>query len=536
MKYQLAYRQWIDETGRKVPNDFERISFSKQAWIHDKYPYNEERIEDAINWIQKYYYLTNPTVEPVKLEPPQKWWLEIIFGYDDEKGNPLIHEFFLNMGRGSAKSTFIAMVLEYMTIKYPVQKAENLIVAYDNLQARHVYDSIISQMQFSPLIHILNKKRRFRTNRRGIIFDDKMNSIMVQTNDEKRAQGGASFVNVFDEVHTYQNNIVESVNTGSEMKRDYFLSIYITSGGTVRGGLYDEMLKRFEGEEEFHNPRSFACLYRLDSIDEIADSDNWSKALPLLDITPKKDAVQLKINNAKNSIDEQTRIAAFVFGLKMSSTSSFLTYEQSQESVYNFEDVWNGAEVTCGIDISLTDDLTAFAFRTVKNGMAYYHVMTFATEKKFSNLEDKQRFYYQKGLDEGSLFLTDKDFIDVNECFAYFDEFVQKHDISIQKIGYDPSRYEMLKDLFDKYIFDKDDENQIRIRQGYAMSDYWKIFRNEERIHAQQFLTWQLLNVNVKVGFTGDVLAKKVGNDNKIDAGVASVMALEAAILGNVNA
>ena len=86
-----------------------------------------------------------------------------------------------------------------------------------------------------------------------------------------RAQGGNSSLNIFDEVHTYGEDITESVNKGSRQKQDNWQSIYITSGGLKRDGLYDKLVERFKSEEEFYNDRSFGLLYMLENHEQVKD-------------------------------------------------------------------------------------------------------------------------------------------------------------------------------------------------------------------------------------------------------------------------
>ena len=106
-------------------------------------------------------------------------------------------------------------------------------------------------------------------------------------------------------------------------------------------------------------------------------------------------------------------------------------------------------------------------------------------------------------------------------------------------IGYDPARYEILKDLIERYFFDVDGDNEKAIRQGLAMSDYIKIFKGQVQDnnlwHNQNILEWSYMNVAVKVGDSGDFMYKKLMDKDKIDPVVASTMALPVMILDKAN-
>ena len=97
----------------------------------------------------------------------------------------------------------------------------------------------------------------------------------------------------------------------------------------------------------------------------------------------------------------------------------------------------------------------------------------------------------------------------------------------------------ILKDLIERYFFDVDGDNQKAIRQGFAMSDYIKIFKGQVQDsnlwHNQSILEWSYMNVAVKVGDSGDFMYKKLMDKDKIDPVVASTMALQVMILDKAN-
>jgi len=146
-----------------IINKYIHKTIQKQIRIHNKYIYRYDRVTQAIEWIQDNFYLTTGNLMKIELLPPQIWWYELMLGYDmvDEKGVQvnLVNEIFLNLGRGSGKSSLMATrVLNWMILGGQYG-GESLVIAYDNTQARHVFDQVRNQTEASDTLSILKKYR-----------------------------------------------------------------------------------------------------------------------------------------------------------------------------------------------------------------------------------------------------------------------------------------------------------------------------------------------------------------------------------------
>ena len=72
------------------------------------------------------------------------------------------------------------------------------------------------------------------------------------------------------------------------------------------------------------------------------------------------------------------------------------------------------------------------------------------------------------------------------------------------------------------------------MRQGYALSDIIKLMKdmlnNKTLLRNSHVLRWSLLNFAIKVGTSGDLMATKLKDSEKIDPVVALIIALDTAI------
>lgn len=533
MKYLNEMLQWNEENGYVV-NKWIKKTIRKQIRIHKKYIYRFDRVEQYIEFVEDNFYLTTGDLRKVQLYPVQKWWIELMLGYDmiDENGDQvqLVNEVFLNLGRGSGKSTLMATrVLEWMILGKQYG-GESLIIAYDNTQARHVFDQVRGQTQASPLLTTLNETNQFRSTKTGLKFEPYATEFKKQTNDTARAQGGNSSLNIFDEVHTYGEDITEAVNKGSRQKQKNWQSIYITSGGLKRQGLYDKLIERFKSEAEDKNDRSIGLIYALEEVKQVKNKKNWSMALPMIGHVPSWSGVQEEYDLAQGDPALQTKFLAYNMGLQMQDTTHYFTRAESIKQAFDLS-VFRGQDTYVGIDLSLVGDLTAIAFLTRVSEEYFLYVMSFSTAGQLERLDDEQKELWQSFVDAGDLHLLDSDYINVNDLIPYISEFVKVTGAKLKAVGYDPARYEILETLIDRYFFDVDKDRQKPIRQGFAMSDYIKLFKQQVQLgqlkHNQDLLEWSYMNAAVKIGASGDYMYTKLMDKEKIDPVVAATMALK---------
>lgn len=524
---------WNKENDYLLNDDIKR-QIRKQIRIHRKYIYRLDRVEQFISFTEENFMLTTGELEPIVLYPTQKWWFELMLGYDmvNDQGEQvsLVNEVFLNLGRGSGKSSLMATrVLNWMLLSGQFG-GESQVIAYDNNQARHVYDQVKNQAKASNLLVELSENNLFKSTKTGLLFETLMTKFVKQTNDSNRAQGGNTSLNIFDEVHTYTHDITEAVNKGSRQKQKNWQSIYITSGGTKRNGLYDTMIKRFTSDDEFENDRSVALLYRLMEKSQVKDKRNWSMAMPMIGHLPSMQSVTEEYELSKSDPVKQIKFLAMNMGLQMNDTAYYFTAQETVKKAYDLS-VFQGAKTYVGIDLSLSNDLTSVAFLCKPDDFYYLHTINFTTQSNFDSCDKEQQELYLKFEAEGSLIILESDYIRATDIIAYMKDFKTKTNCKLVKIGYDPSRYENLKTLIDLYFYDKDSEKQVPIRQGFSMSDYIQIFKKQIELgnlkHNQDLLEWSLMNVAVRIGTSGDLMLKKKSQDEKIDPVVASVMAMQ---------
>ena len=520
-------------------------AFKKQEYIESlpDVKYKPEKVEHVINFIESQFRQTKGQLKPIKLQPTQKWWLEVIFGYYDLNDNILINEIFINIIRGAGKSTLMAAVVIAWMLLSDNYGGEGQVLAYDNKQADEVYGQVLRQLEAGgDVIQFLSKPEvvkigknaikvpeQLHKTRDGILFRYNNNTFHKQTNDESQVQGGNTVLNIFDEVHTYKKQIVKQVNMGSR-KQPSWRSIYITSGGITRGGQYDDLIAQFTSDNDFHDLHTFSFIYKLDDASEVNDESNWTKAAPMIGVLPTWDKVRREYNEAKGNPALQIRFLAYDMGLQTQDVAVyFLQPTEVQPTEYDMS-IWQNAEAYLGIDVSYSGDWSSVAFLTFVDGKWYVHTENVTTRSSIEtspdDIKEKVRTFEGKGLT-----VIDADRIKANDIYKVASNFLDKYSIKVIKIGYDRYNYDELSDLMEAYVPDPDNALQVPIRQGYYLSESTNLMKQllQERrlIHNQKPLEWAFLNLTVKTGISGNIMIGKPSYYQKIDPVAALLFAME---------
>lgn len=544
MKYRDELIAYDKAHGIKHNKLIER-AFKKQEYIenHPGVKYKPEKVEHVITFIESQFRQTKGQLKPIKLQPTQKWWLEIIFGYYDSNDNILINEIFINIIRGAGKSTLMAAVVIAWMLLSENYGGEGQVLAYDNKQSEEVYGQVLRQLEAGgDVIQFLSKPEvvkigknaikvpeQLHKTRDGILFRYNNNSFHKQTNDESQVQGGNTVLNIFDEVHTYKKQIVKQVNMGSR-KQPSWRSIYITSGGITRGGQYDDLIAQFTSDDDFHDLHTFSFIYKLDDAGEVNDESNWPKAAPMIGVLPTWEKVRREYNEAKGNAALQIRFLAYDMGLQTQDVAVYyLQPDEVAPTKYNMS-IWQNAEAYLGIDVSYSGDWSSVAFLTFIDGKWYVHTENVTTrssiESSPDDIKEKVRTFEGKGLT-----VIDADRIKARDIYDVASNFLDKYSIKVIKIGYDRYNYDELSDLMEVYVPDPDNARQVPIRQGYYLSESTNLMKQllqEKRlIHNQKPLEWAFLNLTVKTGISGDIMIGKPSYYQKIDPVAALLFAME---------
>ena len=194
---------------------------------------------------------------------------------------------FCLIGRGAGKDGFIAYDSMCSLSPYnPVPHYNVDICANNEDQAIRPLQDLIEVLETPKYEKKLNK---YYYHTKEVVQGRKMKGVMKgHTNNPKGRDGLRSGKVILNEVHQYQNyDNIKVFITGQGKVAQPRVGCF-TSNGDISDGPLDDYLARgerilFEGEED-NGFLPFIC--RLDSKEDVHDSQNWQKANPSLPYLP----------------------------------------------------------------------------------------------------------------------------------------------------------------------------------------------------------------------------------------------------------
>lgn len=100
-------------------------------------------------------------------------------------------------------------------------------------------------------------------------------------------------------------------------------------------------------------------------------------------------------------------------------------------------DFWRGRRVWCGLDLSQTDDNTAFSMVTEEDGIIYAKVFGFLPEGKILEKSKKEKVNYRELLRRRECFACGDEVIDYGFVEKFIISLPKQYGVEIMQIGYD---------------------------------------------------------------------------------------------------
>jgi phage terminase large subunit-like protein len=246
---------------------------------------------------------------------------------------------------------------------------------------------------------------------------------------------------VIDELHAIKDrNLYEVLKQGMSARRSPMM-VMITTAGTVRENIYDDMYdyasKVVDGT--IPDERFLPILYELDDRSEWTDFRCWEKANPGLGRIKKLEDITEKVERAKAHPKDLPGILTKDFNIRETSAGAWLTYEDiNNEITYSLADVKDSYAIG-GVDLSSTTDLSCATLLVMKpNGMKYVLQQYFLPEDLVEKRTQEDKIPYDKWSDRGLLTLSEGNKIDFADVTKWFLKMMHEHDIRPLWIGFDP--------------------------------------------------------------------------------------------------
>ena len=403
------------------------------------YVFDQKRAEKPIAFIERFCKHSKGewAGQPLRLELFQKAFISALFGFVDKKtGYRKYRETLLYVARKNGKSVLLSGIALYMLIAENEPGAEVYSVASKKDQAKIIFTETYNMVRQSPdLLQVVTKRKS------DLYFNLTFSKFQPLGKNSDTLDGLNSSLVIIDELHSIKDRNLYEVMKQSQSARRQPLLVMITTAGTIRECIFDDMYKYACGvcDGTIDDPHFLPILYELDNKEEWLDPMKWEKANPGLNHIKKLDDLISKVARAKQSPRDLTGVLVKDFNVIQTVASTWLTFDDVNNTETFSLDAFKGYYCIGGADLSRSGDLTAATLLFMdKQEKRYVTQMYFLPKDNFEQRVHDEKIPYDKWHEAGLLRLCEGNSINYSDVTAWFMEMVEKYDVTPAWIYYDP--------------------------------------------------------------------------------------------------
>lgn len=431
----IIHQQYAKDVlaGKIIACKYIKSACSRYISFFDKYTYDENKVQGAINFISKLKHFTGKhNNKPFILQPWQVWIISAIFGFYKSDGKRLTNSAYIEVSRKSGKTAFAAAIALYMMVADGESNAEVDFLANNSKQASIAFDMASNFLQ-----SIDPKGKYFERYRSKIKFDKLKSFIQVLSSDASGLDGFNPHLAVLDEIHEYRDSKLYDVMVSGQGARANPLILCISTAGfnkflfayPYRKSCI-EIVSGLKEDDSF-----FGAFYTLDEDDDWKDENVWKKACPNLDITVNKDYIKRQITSATNTPSLEVSVKTKNLNVWCDSSDVWISHDLLMESSKKINLSDFDFETLCwmGVDLSAVSDMTAISAMIPYEGKYYFKTYYYLPESCLQTSPNANLYYNWQ--QQGYLKLTSGNVVDYDEIIKDFQNVSQQ--LLIDKIAYD---------------------------------------------------------------------------------------------------
>ncbi|MFO3720369.1 terminase large subunit [Staphylococcus felis] len=510
---------------KRITKQYEKLVHD--MYHHPKYIYDDAKAQRPIQFIETFCRHSKGELagKPLILDLFQKAYISALFGFvNKETGKRRYTESFFYVARKNGKTTMLSAIALYMMIADGESGAEVYSVASKRDQANILFDQAHEMIKQSP---DLNKNIRKRKS--DLYFAHNFSKMQSLGKNSNSLDGLNAHLVVIDELHSIQDRNLYEVMKQSQSARTQPLLIMITTAGTHRGTIFDDLYEYACNvvDGNFQDENFLPIMYELDKKDEYKKQECWQKANPSLNVSKRIEDLERKVVRAKNSANDLTGILTKDFNVRETSYKAWLTFEQINNidtfDVRNFKDCY----AIGGADLSITTDLSCatLLFVDPDTEMRYVHQMYWLPEDSLRERVDSDKIPYDKWHEQGLLRLCQGNTINYRDITEWFLEMLNDYDITPLWVYYDnySARYwvdEMEANGF-KMVRTPQGAKTLSLPMQNLGADLKK---HKVNYNNNPILKWCLTNTGVETDRNGNIVPVKNQSPKRRIDGTASLL------------
>ena len=232
--------------------------------------FNDKMIDDCINYGEKWFF---------ELQPFQKFLIAFVFLYFKKNNRNFYRKFLWMFGRGGGKNGLLSVVLNFLqTELHGILDYNISIVANSEDQAKTSFEEIYNTIKRNTTL-----QKAFEYGKTVITSKKTGSYIRFRTSNGDTKDGLRDGAVAFDEIHQYPSNKDVKVHISGLGKKPNPREFYVGTDGYVREGFLDSLKEKakrvLNGSSRPNAIFPFIC--KLDSEDQVTESENWELANPM---------------------------------------------------------------------------------------------------------------------------------------------------------------------------------------------------------------------------------------------------------------
>lgn len=490
------------------------------------YYFDEETGERPIIFIETFCKQSQGTLgAPLVLDLFQKAFIQTLFGWlEKATGYRRFRETLFLVARKNGKSTLLAAIALYLLVADYEGAAEIYSVATKKDQARKTLTEAVNMVKQSPELRAVIKKRR-----NDIYFPATASKFEALASDSNTLDGLNSHAVIIDELHAIRDRNLYEVMKQSTSSRRQPLVIMITTSGTVRESVFDNLYSYAceVADGKVKDERFLPILYELDARAEWTNPQMWIKANPGLGTIKQYSTLAEFVERAKKNPEDLPGVLCKDFNVAEVAAAVWLSFEDiKSDAAFTMQDVYNTYAVG-GCDLSATTDLTCASLlirRSADDPVIYVLQHYFLPQKRIDQLDEHntQEAPYKTWAERGLLTICDGARVDYSLVTEWFCQMRDEFKIDAFAVGYDRALAGYWVDEMKANGFDMRAVAQGPFTWSQPMREMGAAFADKKvNYNKNPVLVWCLSNTAAKKSGVNNIQPVKITEKRRIDGMVS---------------
>lgn len=473
-KYAIKVLSGKQIAGRKIKLAmFRHLNDLKRSKL-DSFPYKYDL--KAVRSIIKFSKLC-PDVESGIPTPLLLWQdaiLALINGWRSKTGEKRFTYVYLSIGRTNGKTYLVNILLTYAYL-IENQNKKNLDFAYvgtnDKISKKGMryLSSTLDYLgqNLAPFKRLIDEQNIAASADLIQSFSNKSQILRLTAGSGKFDSLHAT-LSVLDEYGdpAYSDGVISRMSSGNV--HQFNKQIIATSSAYENSNVpmyadYKRLSKTVSEDNNRQSDNELFLCWEQDSLDETSKPELWVKSNPLLDLPSMHDRLMAGLNAEKDRQEQAGRLTWFQnrnlnMWLKVSQ-SKFLELDDINKAISDVPFNIDNRDAYVGLDLSHLDDDSslAFLFPYFDGDKQKVHIIQHSfvpTAHSQGSIEIKSKrdnINYQLAHDKGfaSISHNEDGFIDDDEIAAYFNSYVEQHNLNVKAFVYDAWTAKVLIDMLE---------------------------------------------------------------------------------------